>query len=550
MQKSKTAEVLAWAKANISRNERDALDAWLMSDDIRQGGGDAMDWPSFPAIFSRLTPLCARALSTFGGVAAEDDAVLKYFLSTPAVNQIRNGEVLLVLGRKGSGKTALVRHFTEGAGSESSRALTLGEYPWRVHELRGDSTVSEVEAYVASWRYLIVVQFAALLMKSLEVDHETAEAAAIQEFFLVNYGGCDPELGDVLRPSALKLSKASFEPQFLGAKLGSISLERTNSNAGRELKALTDALLDALLALGGACGIEQMSLHFDELDRGLVTLDQSRKNMLIGLILAAREVSRATNGKAMKCCPVVYLRTDLWDELRFSDKNKITQGKTFNLEWDSDSLFNLVKERLRVSLNPHATWTTVSSPSPMRGSQQKWEHILTRTFLRPRDVISFLNIALSVAKERDRDSDYPLVLENPDIVGARDRYSTYLKQELEDEIAPHWQYWEDALKACSAIATVTFQLEQFKLHYAERKAPENPLSAEDALHKLYDFSVIGYERRSGYGGTSWVFRYTNPEAGWDGGATRFKVHVGLKEVAKLQEERNRTPGGVDVLDGC
>lgn len=54
---------------------------------------------------------------------------------------------------------------------------------------------------------------------------------------------------------------------------------------------------------------------------------------------------------------------------------------------------------------------------------------------------------------------------------------------------------------------------------------------------MYRFSVIGYERRSGYGGSSWAFQYTNPEAGWDNSVTRFKVHLGLKEYAKLRETR-------------
>jgi hypothetical protein len=53
-------------------------------------------------------------LDTFGDVAAEDDAVLEYFLATNAVKSIEENAAFLVLGRKGSGKTAIVRHFTEG----------------------------------------------------------------------------------------------------------------------------------------------------------------------------------------------------------------------------------------------------------------------------------------------------------------------------------------------------------------------------------------------------------------------------------------------------
>jgi ABC-type multidrug transport system ATPase subunit len=49
-----------------------------------------------------------RSLPSFGNVAAEDDAVLDYFLTTDAATRIAKNEVFLVLGRKGAGKTALV----------------------------------------------------------------------------------------------------------------------------------------------------------------------------------------------------------------------------------------------------------------------------------------------------------------------------------------------------------------------------------------------------------------------------------------------------------
>ena len=47
-------------------------------------------------------------IDTFGEVAAEDDAVLEYFVSTGVYKQISAANKILVLGRKGSGKTALV----------------------------------------------------------------------------------------------------------------------------------------------------------------------------------------------------------------------------------------------------------------------------------------------------------------------------------------------------------------------------------------------------------------------------------------------------------
>src|ERR1700730_8180283 len=89
-----------------------------------------------------------------------------------------------------------------------------------------------------------------------------------------------------------------------------------------------------------------LSLHFDELDQGLSELNEARSKMLIGLILAARDIKRTSRRKYGTVNPVVYLRTDLWDDLQFSDKNKISQALTFHLEWTPDNLLDLIERRL------------------------------------------------------------------------------------------------------------------------------------------------------------------------------------------------------------
>ncbi len=475
-----------------------------------------------------------RDLDSFGDVAAEDDAVLDYFLTTDAVTRIKNGDAFLVLGRKGAGKTALVRHFAEGNSKGFSRSLNLAGYPWQVHAQRMDRGASDVEAYVSSWRYLIAVQMAAMAAARARGTSDES-ARAIRQFLIDNYGNDALQLDDVLRPTRLRLSSMSFEPMVFGCKLGGIALDRNagDKRLGMELDALSDMLLTATVTLARKVGARSLMLHFDELDQGISTLTPERAQMLAGLVLAVRAVRKACGQDGVPVKPVVYLRSDLWDKFSFSDKNKITERLALRLEWDAESLLELVTARLRAKLGPSARWDTVTSPEQLRGSHSKWSFIVARSFLRPRDVIKFLNSALKQARTRD---DEPLVLSNPDIIGARDAYSSYLKAELDDEIMAHWPQWEEALQACSAISTMTFQREQFAEEYERRRSKENTSTSDEALEMLYRFSVIGYERRSGYGGSSWAFQYTNPEAGWDNRATRFKVHLGLKEFAKLREE--------------
>ena len=158
-------------------------------------------------------------------------------------------------------------------------------------------------------------------------------------------------------------------------------------------------LLSAASEIADALKVQHLFLHFDELDQGITTFDEARAQMIVGLVLAARDLRRITKEWSVTVSPVIYLRTDLWDDLVFSDKNKISQAASLNLEWTSDTLLEVVNLRLRAKVGSDATWEVVSTPSLMRGSQTKWNHIVSRTFQRPRDVIQFFKLRASGGKE-------------------------------------------------------------------------------------------------------------------------------------------------------
>jgi len=166
-----------------------------------------------------------RDIGTFGDVSAEqDDAVLSYFLKTEAVDRIASGGVLLVLGRKGAGKTALTKYFSTSRGKDLSIALSLRDYPWNLHSQRRNLGASDIESYVSSWRYLIAVKAASLIATSGKAKTITDAFQSLNKFLVENYGAADPKLGDILRPSGIRLSKGSIAPSIMGNALGGWNL--------------------------------------------------------------------------------------------------------------------------------------------------------------------------------------------------------------------------------------------------------------------------------------------------------------------------------------
>lgn len=475
-----------------------------------------------------------KNLDTFGDIAAEDDAVLRYFLTTDAVEKIETGKYLVVLGRKGSGKTALVKHFTEQNGNEHGKPVSLLNYPWQTHATLIDKGASETEAYVASWRLLIAIRVASMICQ-LGDGKYTDSIEALRKFLMDNFGSIDPDARSILTQGKLKVTGLTIGPQVAGFSIGTINFGNSSKEnvIGLELNSLTKSILNDTTIAISELKIDRLFLHFDELDQGLDRIDDIKSNMLTGLILAAREISRSNDLRA-NICPIVYLRTDIWEQIHFSDKNKITRSSAITLQWNEKTLLELINARISAKISPEDNWDTISDNKKMRGSQPKFLHILARTFLRPRDVIQFLNEALNEAKQRNDD---PLTFSNDDINNCRENYSHYLKQELDDEVIPHWEHWADALTACSKTETITFKRDDFIRNYRKVKSKENTVDADSAMSLLFRFSIIGYERRIAGGGTAWAFRYTDPSAAWDSSAPRYKVHPGLKEYAKLKEVR-------------
>lgn len=438
-----------------------------------------------------------RDITSFGEIAAEDDPVLDYFLRTDAVQDIESGKILLVLGRKGSGKTALVRHFTETQPDTHGQPLSLRSYPWNAHAALIDKGASDTEAYVASWRLLIAIRLASMVSELGSAKY-TDSLEGLRKFLMENFGTLKPETRSILSRPKLKVVGLSVGPQIAGFSLGSITFgdPEREKVLGLELDSLANSILIDVSTAIAELGIVNLFLHFDELDQGLDKLDEVKKRMLIGLILAARDIKRSTELRA-NISPIVYLRTDIWEQVSFSDKNKITRGSTVRLTWNEAKLKELIETRLRSKLGAAVNWSDIEDAEKMRGSQEKLQHMLARTLLRPRDVIQFLNEALKIALTR---TEEPLIFINDDFNACREEYSEYLKDELADEIDPHWPDWTDGLRACSKTQTITFQKEDFLAHYKKIKAAKNPLNGDAALEQLYRFSIVGYLRPSGGGG--------------------------------------------------
>jgi hypothetical protein len=288
-------------------------------------------------------------------------------------------------------------------------------------------------------------------------------------------------------------------------------------------------------------------IAFDQLDLGFDPDSPEYANRLIRLLLASRDINLTAREAGIKLFVVVFLRDDIYDSLHFEDKNKMTENFVSLIEWDTPRTKKTLKARmerrfsivLHDEVDPEIGWDAVfNEDREMPGHQTKYDHMIDRTYLRPRDLIKFTNCALARYKERAGKgvgADHPDKIDNVDIHEARIEFSEYFLREIDDEVRKHMPDYETHLDVLRALGKWQFERPEFDQTY-KVQYPEAVLSPSDVLEKLYEFSFIGFYRAGGrgFGGSEYMFKYREPRTRFDPTSTRFRSHPGLIEVMGLK----------------
>lgn len=478
-----------------------------------------------------------QRIDSFGGIDADADELLRScFQNHPAYLEVRSFRRFLILGRKGSGKTAIFKRIiTEKSPSLFAFGHTFDDYPWHHHDLQAQVGVPEERRYIHSWKYLILMGLAKILLNSDQSQpwsEGSAEALGLLENFVVDsYGSRDPDMSQLFSPDKELKFSVGANLKFLTIDAERIRVSDLPIHVQSVNSAVQSQIVNALNPSS------EYFICFDQLDLGFNPNDPAYAQRLIGLLIAARDLAVAARTAGKRFNPVVFLRDDIYQDLQFEDKNKITENYATRIDWQESSagltLRQLMESRFSTKLSDGevaVAWAEVFDESfEMPSRQSKYKHICDRTFLRPRDMIKFCNEVVA-AFEKD---GAPRKIDNAAIHAARDAYSDYLLNELDDEIAKHVPAYREYMEVLKSLGSEKFEFDQFAEVFSQREILAG-LDPKSALEELFDFSVISYLKPGGRGGGSeYVWRYKDPRARFDSTVPSYRVHPGFKEALGL-----------------
>src|SRR4030095_1659080 len=332
----------------------------------------------------------------------EHDQLGHYYIQTEEFQRVLRGEVQVVTGRKGSGKTALFYQVRNKIRNDrrnvvldlNPEGFQLRKFKTLVLE-RMESGTQE-HTITAFWEYLLFLE---LCHKLLEKD---------RRIHLHNH---------ILRPKYVELEALYLEDQFISegdfaerllrlvealedkfvraGDIGSKILLTRQQIIGffyqQHLAALRERIIDYLSHK------EQVWILFDNIDKGWAAhgVDPSDLLNLRCLIEALRKLSRDLRRASISCNSVVFIRNDIYEVLvnDTPDRGKLNRA---SLDWTGpDLLIQMLLRRFTYSLglseqNAPAfpqLWNSFAVSHLPDGAETSG-FVISRCLMRPRSLLA------------------------------------------------------------------------------------------------------------------------------------------------------------------
>ncbi|MEU5596902.1 hypothetical protein [Streptomyces sp. NPDC020298] len=354
------------------------------------------------------------------------------FQPTAAYRAAVAGKKMLIIGRKGSGKSAICMQLRADGGERAGRMLVTPDEAageeirrFELQGLQGDSAKALI------WRYVFAVHAARHLVAHARGDAHgrrgPASVKALAKFLKQNGELTGDGLGDRLAASVKGL-QTSLSLEAFGVKAGVdlAQLPSEGARAQRQLGIVEQGVVQALADLGCDGAHEPLLLMVDQLEQ-IWSAEPDSNSMVIGLLLAAKHAA-SRYGRSVRL--LLFLRADIYDSLSFGEGDKF-HGDELRITWSKAALRDLALARARASAGVELTagqlWQEIFPPEV--AGEDTPGYVFRRCLPRPRDAIQFLNACQEAAwltHRRDR-------ITEADVRHAERQFSEWKLKDLSSE---------------------------------------------------------------------------------------------------------------------
>lgn len=428
-----------------------------------------------------------------GDVAAENEilGLDAYFVRTGAFNLAKQGRARLVVGRKGSGKTAIFYELRNPL-MDTRSALVLDLMPEghqfaRLREALLKKMPGGLRDYalVAFWHFILLTELARkILMKDATYAGRDPVRAERYEVVKTLYMDLEPDFNAEF-PQRLMREVDRIIERAEGVSQEELSGRLTEILFSEHLPELETGVADYLVEK------DSVWVLVDNLDKGWPTHGSSSFDIAIlrSLLDASRKVQQRLEEREVEYRSLVFIRSDIYEHLlrEAPDKGKDT---AISLDWNDPALFEeIVRRRVETSTdaegNFHEIWSQMAESHVQ--AVDTFTYLVDRTLMRPRDLLQFVRRCIEVALNRSHSK-----IEVEDMLHAEKSYSEDILLTSAFEIEDTFPEFKDLLLAFHGASKI------IRPHDLEGRLEAASVSTEDrerAVELLLRFSFLGVVNR-------------------------------------------------------
>ncbi len=424
---------------------------------------------------------------TFGDdVAERDNELHQYFVSTYEFKQADEGSASVIIGPKGSGKTAILRSLEKNRGSHNTIIITPEIFATSMlRQVIEDSKGlwDEDQAFVSTWIFTILVE----VFKRVVADSRGVPASALKEVKAFLRDNANYQDVDIFSRFIGYLKRIE------GIKVGEYELA-IKTKMLQEMYSLAPvyALVTKLRGIGG-----EILILLDELDQGW---DNSQHaNRFIGSLLQA---AIRIQGLGLKAKVIVFIRSEIFDLVKgkLDQLDKLRSG-IVTLAWSDGQLADLVTKRISHSLSFYENVKdremdiTVSLFEGTIGGMNGFQYLLSRTSLRPREVLQFLKLSHRISVNRDERK-----ITEETLLRAEEEFSNWKLDHLCAEYTHIYPGLSDLLRSFRGQGPIIGYLDALLILERYRKGMRGSLPTwvdvddDQLLQRLYSIEFLGVPR--------------------------------------------------------
>lgn len=469
---------------------------------------------------------CLMAVSEWKLEAKLEDAI-RYFLPVPETDLIISGKKSYVIGRKGTGKTAIVSYLSGVSNEEfSSEKLSFKNFPFNDLYRLENEQYTKPNQYITLWKYIIYSTIVRMMAARPLVDPLLRKK--IRKVYP------EPNASD-LKGLLKKWTAGDFSISVLGSGFSfSNWFSKMDDTTWIER---VDHLEEFIKK---NCDTSTYLVMFDELDEDYKEMmerfiDGGYIQLLTSLFKAVQDIRGIMDREGKRVFPIVFLRDDIFDLITDSDKTK-WRDLTTTLDWTLPKIKSVLKYRIEKSAgisNPdfleswHALFDSRSIPyAAGRKSLHSLDFITRSTHGRPRDYIHYLQVCAKSQLENGGGR-----IDQRTVVSADKAYSNYLKSELTDEIHGVIPDIGNVFRVLSQIRKWILSVDEFNEVF-DGYVEKGLIKAKDGgfvLQTLFYFSVIGNVSRNHQ---VHIFRHEHPDAVLNF-SENIVIHRGLMKALQI-----------------